>query len=500
MCKNSLKIIISLIISLSCFTNAFAHNSDITMGERISEYQKNRKLHIERPKYAPLIALGEVVLINVVVHSFDRFVLNEHYAQVSVSDIKKNFSKGFVWDNDDFSMNTFFHPYHGSLYYNSARANGLSFWQSVPYAFAGSFMWEFFGENSDPSINDFINTSIGGIALGEMMHRVSYLVLDDSSSGWERAGREILAGLISPMDLFNRLINGKTRHRSFIEEKEREQLNEKFHISLSIFNRYMTDLDNNHDRSNLALGFTAFYGEPFADKEERQPYDFFIADVNFNVIGNQPAVIEASIIGSLWGKQWDKKANSYFAGVFQHFDYYNSNSFSSNGPIPYEFAAPASFGGGFYIRRQKDESKLPVFLGSFHVNFVLLGASESDHYSVYKRDYNFGTGYSLNLTSLVNLSRHFSAFINAKAFQVFTLHNEVDDDYDSVYDEYNVPGNNGNTLFGLLSAGLGYKINDDVSIIAEQRFFSRKSHYKSFKDVSTNSMETRLKLTYSLFN
>ena len=69
----------------------------------------------------------------------------------------------------------------------------------MPYTFIGSLTWEFLCENNYPSINDFISTSIGGIALGEITHRLSYLVLDDSKRGLERAGREILAGLISPM-------------------------------------------------------------------------------------------------------------------------------------------------------------------------------------------------------------------------------------------------------------------------------------------------------------
>jgi hypothetical protein len=50
--------------------------------------------------------------------------------QLSFEDIGNNFKTGFASGNDDFSMNTFFHPYNGSLYFNPARANSLSFWQS----------------------------------------------------------------------------------------------------------------------------------------------------------------------------------------------------------------------------------------------------------------------------------------------------------------------------------------------------------------------------------
>ncbi len=286
----------------------------------------------------------------------------------------------------------------------------------------------------------------------------------------------------------------------YSSDGQRGYLNEKFHINLSVFNRFMTDLDKNRDKSNVALGVTAIYGDPYTGKDERSPYDFFIADINFNIIGNQPAVSEASIVGSLWGRQWDKGQRSFFAGIFQHFDYYNSNSISGSGEIPYEFAETAAVGGGLYFKKQKNENELPVFYSSIHANFIILGASESDYYSVYERNYNFGSGYSLKLAALVNFSRHFNAFINLKTYQIFTLHKYEDEDYDSIYDEYSVPGNNGNTLFNIFSMGFGYRFNNDISISLEQRYYLRKSHYKSFKDVSTNSMETRLKLTYSVFN
>ena len=514
------KIILSLILFL-CAANVYAQDLDaiesisapestVEQDFEYSEYaptslsvlpeaERQTLTYSSYPKHAPLIALSEGVLINGVVYLFDRFILNAPYAQVSFNDISNNFKQGFVWDNDIFSTNAFFHPYHGGLYFNSARANGLSFWQSVPYTFAGSLTWEFLCENNYPSINDFISTSIGGIAIGEITHRLSYLVLDDSKRGLERAGREILAGLISPMDLFNRILTGEAWRYSLDEEEQRDYLKEKFHINLSVFNRFIADMDKNYDTSNVAFGATALYGDLFADKE-RLPYDFFMADINFNIIGNQPLIANANVIGLLWGKQWEKEPRTFFAGIFQHFEYYHSHSLTGDGKDLYEFAETASFGGGFYMKKQKNENQQPVFYGSFHTNFILLGASESDYYSVFQRNYNFGSGYSVKLSALMNFSKYFSVFFNIKTYQIFTLNDEGDEEYNSVYDEYSVPGNSGNTLFGISVAGLGYRFTDDLSISLEQYFFWRQTHYVSFKDVSAKSTETRLKLTYSIFN
>ena len=70
-------------------------------------------------------------------------------------------------------------------------------------------MWEFFMETEAPSPNDMLATTFGGVALGEITFRVSDLFIDNRTSGWERAGRELLAGIISPMRAINRLITGE---------------------------------------------------------------------------------------------------------------------------------------------------------------------------------------------------------------------------------------------------------------------------------------------------
>ena len=169
-----------------------------------------------RLTHRPWRAVVQAAGMNVGVWAFDRFVMNEDFARISAKSIRHNFEHGFVWDNDQFSTNLFSHPYHGNLYFNSARSNGLSFWESFPYAVGGSLMWEFLGETEPPAINDLLATSIGGTALGEVTHRLSQLVLDDSKRGFARFGREFLALLINPMQGLNRIIDGdmwKVRNR-----------------------------------------------------------------------------------------------------------------------------------------------------------------------------------------------------------------------------------------------------------------------------------------------
>jgi hypothetical protein len=87
-----------------------------------------------------------------------------------------NMEQGWVWDLDDFGVNQVGHPYQGNNYFNTGRANGLSFYESAAVTAFRSATWEYFGETNHASINDFINTTLGGIALGEMFHRTAWLV------------------------------------------------------------------------------------------------------------------------------------------------------------------------------------------------------------------------------------------------------------------------------------------------------------------------------------
>ncbi len=113
-------------------------------------------------KRVPWRATAEIIGVNLFVGSFNRYVANQDFAKINFKTIKRNFKVGPVWDTDKFSTNLVAHPYHGSLYFNAARSNGMNFWQSLPYTLGGSFMWEFFMETEPPSINDLIATTIGG--------------------------------------------------------------------------------------------------------------------------------------------------------------------------------------------------------------------------------------------------------------------------------------------------------------------------------------------------
>ncbi len=137
----------------------------------------------------PLRAVTQSVILNVAVNRADAWVFGQDWAYSGTRTWGRNLRVGWEWDEDQFGTNLMMHPYHGGLYFNTARSNGLSFWEAAPVAFLGSWTWEYFGETERPSLNDFFMTSFGGIALGEMFHRLGATIRDNSSP--HRVWREI---------------------------------------------------------------------------------------------------------------------------------------------------------------------------------------------------------------------------------------------------------------------------------------------------------------------
>ena len=119
-----------------------------------------------------------------------------------------NMEQGWVWDLDDFAVNQVGHPYQGNNYFTTGRANGLSFYESAAVTAFGSATWEYYGETNHASLNDFINTTLGGIALGEMFHRTAWLVRDTRATGRGRLWNEIGATVLDPITGVNRFLRG----------------------------------------------------------------------------------------------------------------------------------------------------------------------------------------------------------------------------------------------------------------------------------------------------
>lgn len=152
-------------------------------------------------------ALWQTTAINIVYEAAN-LIRGQVTAKITPKTWWANMKNGWVWDLDDFEVNQVGHPYQGNNYFTSGRANGLSFYESAALAAFGSGTWEYFGETNLPSVNDFINTTLGGIALGEMFHRAAWLVRDTRATGSGRRWREIGATALDPLTGLNRFRTG----------------------------------------------------------------------------------------------------------------------------------------------------------------------------------------------------------------------------------------------------------------------------------------------------
>jgi len=149
----------------------------------------------------------ESVGFEFLLNQYDRHFLDASVYGTNFSTFRHNLGSGWVIDTDPFETNQFLHPYQGSIFHGFARSAGLSFWESVAYAFGGSLLWKEAGETGKPSINDQITTTFAGPILGEPLFRMASLLLE---SGGDEPGfwRELGAAAIAPTMGFNRLVFG----------------------------------------------------------------------------------------------------------------------------------------------------------------------------------------------------------------------------------------------------------------------------------------------------
>src|SRR5688572_4316510 len=162
---------------------------------------------VSRPR--PLMALGQTVVLNTLVNRLDVWARDKDWARVGTRTWARNIRYGWAWDEDAFPTNVFAHPYHGGLYFNAGRENGLDFFESVPVTLFGALTWEYFAETERPSLNDFLMTSVGGVAMGEMFYRISATIRDNEATGARRTWREVATLLFDPIGALNRLFRGQ---------------------------------------------------------------------------------------------------------------------------------------------------------------------------------------------------------------------------------------------------------------------------------------------------
>jgi hypothetical protein len=219
------------------------------------------------------IPAAEIVGFEILLNRVD----NAHYGccdyRVTMDTVRRNLRSSWVVDRDPFLVNQLGHPYQGAMFHGIARASGLNFWEGFAYAFAGSVLWKIAGENTLPSRNDQITTSVGGPVLGEVLFRLSNLVLERGGlpAGW----REAAAAVISPPVGFNRYAFGD-RFRHVYPSRDPLYFT-RMQLGFSGSQRGHLGFSTADVRRNEALAdFSIEYGLPGKkDYDYSRPFDYF---------------------------------------------------------------------------------------------------------------------------------------------------------------------------------------------------------------------------------
>jgi hypothetical protein len=361
-------------------------------------------------------AIAEVVGVNVFVWGFGQYVMDNEggaHSYINLDTMRDNLTYWFEWDPNHFATNFFAHPYHGSLYFNAGRSNGLDFWASGFTAFMGSFMWEMVMEHHRPSVNDLIMTTTGGMFLGEALFRFSNLVLDDSKTGWSRTWREVVGALLNPLGGLNRLVHGDMfRTRSY-----HNQIKAPLFLTL-YWSGSLTNDNVSTDGAKASPGLEALfvYGEAFKDAASRKPLDYFPLQIIARRTNGQ-LYFSIYANGILAGKEpRGKEGQQHLFGLFQHYDYIYNENIRLGG---------TSFCPGLISAFQlSPHARLTT---SAYFGWMMLGASTNEYVgsgagsSAAGIDYNYGTGYTAKVDLALQLQKYGSFIIRWAHYKLFTL-------------------------------------------------------------------------------
>jgi hypothetical protein len=320
------------------------------------------------------------MIVQAVPWAFTRFVRDGEWSRISVTSWLDNLKFPWQWDNNNFANNQFSHPYHGSMYFNSARTNGYTFWESAPWTFAGSLMWELFGEVWAPAPNDLAMTTLGGITLGEMLFRFSSLTLKNEATGSDRVVREVAGTLINPIRGFNRLVRGEM---SRVTETPPDWRPTFIQGSMDLGYRRLSSspsLGGPTASDQAFIRFGVLYGDQFADLHKAPFSAFQASGVLASKSERSRALQELTVRGNLAAKPLGSDSGNSQLVLLMTYEYYSN-------PI-LDFGAQGFQGG---ILTRTNQEKAVRLYGEATIRANPIAAIRSDYFVTAEgRDYDYG--------------------------------------------------------------------------------------------------------------
>lgn len=387
--------------------------------------------------------------------------------KISLKSWKENLTNGFEWDDNNFITNQFSHPYQGSLYFNAARDNGYDFWQSIPFVFAGSLMWEYFAEVHHPSFNDFATTTFGGISLGEIFYRISDMVLDNRAIGSGRAWREFGGFVINPVRGLNRLITGDaSRVGPNPESRFPNRLDSGFELGVRTqgSDRIWNDQD-----AWASLAYWLKYGDPIYDPSTT-PFGAFELEVRMD-LRDTNLFNRLHVQGMLYGASIKSTATvQHTLAAYSHFEYDINPAYEYG-----DQRLGAAFLSGFRSSRGSEVRT------EIHADVILLGATKADNENFTGRSYDYGPG--LGSTIRIVYRRGNADLLTIEGTQrVLTI----------------VNGDKATHYLGFGRVKLDIPINKLFIVGAEYTVYTASRNYDEFPDTNQTAKAIRAYIAWKL--
>lgn len=381
-------------------------------------------------------AAGSWALAELLPWSFDRNVFKADYAVISFKTIRHNFNpSSWAWDNDPFQTNQIGHPFHGSIFFNSFRANGYNFWQSAAATAFGSYIWESTAENQAPAPNDLINTTFGGIILGEMTHRLANKLINNHRRGFRRQASEVAATLINPMNGFTRLTNGQWGR---ISDNDPEADSSTVSLAVDLGARRFHHFGW-YGRAKLLYGNP---GEKFTE-----PFSNIAITAEVGQDDSSKLNI-VSVYGSItgWELEWSNRTR-YLLILSANYDYIHNEAF---------FYGGQSIKFNLFTEYDLTGIKLNT---SFGAGPVVLAAIPN-LYPYHGRNYDYGPGFAFNGVGKVEIGR-----LAVSALYKGGWMRTINGDRSSYY-------------LHTISGEVNYSIFNDLAITTEAGYFALLGRYK----------------------
>ncbi|MFI5180758.1 MAG: DUF3943 domain-containing protein [Thermoanaerobaculia bacterium] len=274
-----------------------------------------------KPKRRWALAVGELAALEVIPWANDRYLQNQDYAYISWQTVAANLRAGLTLeDMDKFTTDQLGHPIHGGLYFNAARTNGFTFWESIGFSAVGAYVWQMAMERDAHSLNDFVTTTMGGPTIGEPMFRLSRMIYDNEARGTERVLREIAGAFVNPTAGFTRLFTGEMWR---VEKNPEDRFPSLFVL---FFDGGYRHIGHNRipDQDQGLVSVALRYGDPFLPEGDPKPFDFF--ELSLDLSSPSSAWLTRIQIRGLaagWGV--GRSATSeHLLGVLFEFDYFNN--------------------------------------------------------------------------------------------------------------------------------------------------------------------------------